>query len=177
MPITLRFLLLLLFFCFVFFARNINCDVLIGWLWSSDWQLRASHWSCTLIQESNKSIRSNTYNSSLTDPVLLLNSGKVSNLSMTVDGRSLPTNTTFEVQERTHTFLCIAAGFNPKSASTDVQLFFGNDPQGGTMGSVEIDTEASIAAQADRYRLLSIWLRGWVWEFLDSADRIWSQLW
>ena len=93
-------------------------------------------------------------NSLLSDSLqlFLLVPSKVSSLLLTIDGESPPPNAPYEVEEGEHIVQCTAAGFNPNSTTLTILLSFAGKLQNVTSKSRVIDTEAAVAAKADRFR-------------------------
>ena len=84
--------------------------------------------------------------------LFLLVPSKVSSLLLTIDGESPPPNAPYEVEEGEHIVQCTAAGFNPNSTTLTILLSFAGKLQNVTSKSRVIDTEAAVAAKADRFR-------------------------
>ena len=96
--------------------------------------------------------------------IFLVVPSEVSNLLMTIDGKSPAPNTIFDVEEGQHIVQCTASGFNyPNSTHLTITLLLGNESQKVTGKFQGIDMEAAVAAKANRFRAS--------WTFTPMVDR------
>ena len=82
--------------------------------------------------------------------VFHFNPGNASSLIMTIDAKPPSPNATFDVAFGEHTVQCTVAGFSLTNHS--IQLLLENTSYEATAQTTGIDTEASVAAKADRFR-------------------------
>ena len=85
--------------------------------------------------------------------VFRFNPGNASSIFMTIDERFPSPNSTFPIVKGKHTFQCTVGGFNPMSTKRNTQLLLGSMSYYEVIAETgETDTEASVAAKADRFR-------------------------